>query len=643
MSATADRSASGPAPGGAVLRALTKLGAGVAIGIALQTVYTAYFGMFEPSLHRGAIIGAAAATLLLLKPAGAGRRGAAAALWWGVDLAMLMLLAAALWRFFAAADNLENALIDYERWEQWLGLGGVLVVLELTRRQFGWPLFAVCLLALLYCLFGQYLPTFLRHTGFPLDQTMQTLWFGLQGVFGLPTSVVLQLVLIFIVFGVVLEGTGAGAALIRIAFSLTGGSRGGPAHAAVMASAIFGTMSGSVAANVVGTGTITMPLIKQRGFSPAFAGAVEAAASTGGQIMPPVMGAAAFYMAQLTGHSYLAICAAALLPSLLYYLGLGAAVSLEARRLGIAKVPRAQRARLTRRDLIDSLMFVIPVVVIVLVMVSGRSPAMAGFWAVVSALALGFALNPDLRANPQRLWRTLSDAGAAGATIVIAVGAIGVIIGINNLTGIGLKFAFLVETLSDGSLIAGLLVMAGACLVLGMGMPTLPAYIIVVLVMGPAIRKLGVPDLAIHMFVFYFGVLSAITPPVALGAFAAAPIAGANPLTIGFVACRIAFAGFLIPFAFINTPGLLLVIGIEPARFGFALVELVLAIWLLTAALVGHEKRALAAWERLLRAALAATLLSGIWPVEIAALIAGGLLCLHHWGLEGRTARQAVP
>ena len=340
--------------------------------------------------------------------------------------------------------------------------------------------------------------------------------------------------------------------------------------------------------------------------------------------MPPVMGAAAFLMTNLAGVSYQVICIAALLPALLYYASLFVATAQEARRLGLEPFKPEERPRMEPGDGLKSLMFFLPLGAIITTLAMGRSPAMAGFWAAITTIVCAFVLNPALRADPKMLLRALAKGGVAGSQIMMAVGTIGVMIGVFELTGLGLKFATQVALLGDQTLFVALLLSAASCLVLGMGMPTLPAYLIVVLVLGTAMEKLGIPKLSVHLFVFYFGVLSAITPPVALAAVAAAPIAGAEPIRTGITALRLSLAGFIVPFVFIYEPSLLLVVGdFNLADFIWVMVRLLFAIWLLTTALSGFETARLAALSRVVRGVVGLAMLVTILPVQIVALAVG--------------------
>ncbi len=598
--------------------------------ISLFAFYTSGIGLFDETVSRVGTVAISMALVVLAFPLGGG-------LWRLVDLAVLLLGAAVFWRYFEIGAALEIGLYDFTDSDLWLGAVALLLLLELTRRVFGWPLVIVCALTLVYALFGDRLPWIFRHAGFPVYETLRTVWYSFDGVFGGPVAVVTSLILIFIVFGVVLEGVGAGPVLLKMAFSLTGRLRGGPAHAAIVASALFGTMSGSVAGNVVGTGVFTMPMIKQRGFPAKFAGGIEAAASSGGQFTPPVMGAVAFIMADVTGIPYLNICIAAVVPALFYYTSLFAAVAVYASRLGIQPIPPAERQRLTRQDWMMSLTFILPLLVIIVLLIAGWSPALSGFWATLAAIVIGFLLNAELRRQPQRLLSALAQAGRAGATIMVAVASVGMIIGVMNMTGLGIRFANVILALSGDSLFLALLLTMAGCLVLGMGMPTVPAYLIIVLIMGPAIEGLGVPTLVVHLFVVYFGVLSSITPPVALAAFAAAPICGAGPMATAVEAVKVAVIGFIIPFVFIYNPSLTLITAFTWPEFIWACLRLALAIWMLASGLGGYDRARLDFLSRAVRAAAGFLMLMPGLAIEAGAVASAFLMLAYDWrrGLAG--------
>lgn len=604
----------------------------IGVAIALQAIYVAIIGGWDITFGRAWILCGAVVVAILSNSLASHRHQAKSWtnhlpewLLWTIDITLIAVFIVGTLKFIQIQQLIEETIFQYQTLDIGIALAAVVVLLEATRRLFGLPIVIIAAFGILYCLYGQFLPGFLNHSGFTLNRSMQTIWYSFQGVYGMPMGVVLQVVLIFIVFGVILEGTGASDALIRASVALTGHTRGGPAHSAVVASAIFGSMSGSVTANVVGTGSFTIPMIKRRGFSPAMAGGIEAAASTGGQIVPPVMGAAAFLMADLTGEAYTTICIAALIPALFYYGSLFASISIQAGADGIEPLPASERPPLNRMDLMACLLFIIPIAVIVFVLVIGRSPALAGFWAIVAAILLG-ALNKKNRENRRVIWEVLKKAGQACAWIIIAVGCIGVILGVFNLTGLGISFASVVAEFSKFSLLAALMTTALAALVLGMGMPTLPAYLIIILVLGPVMQGLGAELLPTHMFVFYFGVLSAITPPVAIGAFAAAPIANAHPFSTAIAAVRLAIVGFIIPFIFVYEPSLLLVGDFNIYSFLRVAISLAVAIWLINTALIGFEREKLSILERAVRGVIGAGLLVQVPSLQYAFILVAILL-----------------
>tara|TARA_B100000614_G_scaffold259499_1_gene284232 strand:+ start:7226 stop:9121 length:1896 start_codon:yes stop_codon:yes gene_type:complete len=588
--------------------------------LVLGALAVAWFGVLDDALVRvgGLAIGV---VFLLLQSIERRRRaeGVGGAPLWMLDALLVVLMAVAVWRYSVISDMLDTGLYLLQPLDLWCGLGGLLALCELTRRVIGPPLVMVCLLAVLYAYWGEALPGLLAHAGIDYEDLVLTFWYSFDGVFGQPLAVVASTILVFIIFGTVLEALGIGRVLLSLSLRALGGFRGGAAYAAVLASALFGTVSGSVVANVVGTGVVTMPMIKRSGFSARFAGAVEAAASSGGQIMPPIMGAVAFIMADVTGIPYLQICLAALLPALLFYGSLFASVGAEARRVGIDRPDPASLPRLTRADGCLLSAFVVPLILIITMMILGRSPALAGLSAILAAIAMGLIFNPAARR-----WRTLGNilegSAAAGGVILVAVGAVGLIIAVMNQTGLGLRFAGAIQNVADGGLFLSLLLMALACLVLGMGMPTVPAYLIIILTMGPAVQALGVPTIAAHLFVVYFAVLSAITPPVALAAFAAAPVAGANPMGIGVVAMgRLALIGFLIPFVFVYSPSMLLIADFSAVEFIWSILRLLLAAWLIA----GLGARGRLAW--LTAVVLSLALVSPLLHVQLLAAGAGAL------------------
>ncbi|MCR9137719.1 MAG: TRAP transporter fused permease subunit [Alphaproteobacteria bacterium] len=608
-----------------------------------MALYSSGIGLLDPKLHR-----AGGFTLALIVGVAVARKTRSSkqmsqTLALGhvfLDAALIIAGVWSIWSFLYVQTEMETALYDVTNADAWPALAGLIVFLELTRRLWGWGLFSVGTLAVLYLLFGQDLPGILQHSGFSLREIAEALWYNTnKGVFGSITNIVLSTVFIFIIFGALLEGTGAGDTLLKFAFLATRRTRGGPAHAAILASSLFGTMSGSTVANIVGTGTFTIPMIKKRGFSPTFAAGIEATASSGGQIMPPIMGAAALVMADLTGAGYLNIIVAALLPALFYYFSLFAAVTVEARRQGIEVQPMTTDDKITPVDLINSVLFLGPIATVVISLLMGLSTSAAGFYAVVILLVLS-VINPKVRSNPMRVWRSFIGGSSSGATLLIAIAAIGILVGSLDTTGLGLKLANVIASVRGESLFSALLVAMIGALVLGMGMPTLPAYLIIILVMGPAIQALGISMLTAHMFVFYYGVASSLTPPVAIAAYAAAPIAGANPLMTSFMAFRLGMSKFIIPFIFAFYPTILIVEEFHLWPFVWIIARTLFCIWLFSSALSAHDRGRLSWAEVILRFACAIAMLTISPVIQLPAIALG--IALIAWDVRRGAPQQPV-
>ncbi len=590
-------------------------------------LYSSGIDLIDPKLHRagGFALALIVAVVTARRKREANRRPSlvAGVVHLAVDLSMIVAGLWAIWWFHFVQTRMEEALYDVSTSDALPAMAGLVVFLELCRRLWGWGLFAVGAFGVGYLLWGQDLPGLLAHTGFSLKEVAEALWYNTnKGVFGSITNIVLSTVFIFIIFGVLLEGTGAGDTLLKFAFLVTRRTRGGPAHAAILASSMFGTMSGSTVANIVGTGTFTIPMIRKRGFSDTFAAGIEATASSGGQIMPPIMGAAALVMADLTGVGYLNIIIAALFPALFYYFSLFAAVTVEARRQGIEVQPLDIDDRISRTDLINSVLFIGPILTVIGSLVMGTSTSAAGFNAVVVLLVLS-VVNPDVRRDPLRIWRSFLKGAQSGASLLIAIAAIGILVGSLDSTGLGLKLASLIAEIRGESLFSALLVAMVGALILGMGMPTLPAYLIIILVMGPAIQALGVSMLTAHMFVFYYGVASSLTPPVAIAAYAAAPIAGANPLMTAFMAFRLGMAKFIIPFIFAFHPEILIIEEFSLVPFLWIVARTCFCIWLFSSAFSGFDRRKLTLLEVVLRFGAAFAVLAASPAVQLPAIAIG--------------------
>ncbi len=544
-----------------------------------------------------------------------------------------------------------------------------ILVLYLTWRQFGSFIVGFCLFWVIYFFVRGWLPDWtgiLAGSEASFAQSIRSMvlnfWSQTGGMFGQPLQVVSGNVLIFIVFGAVLMASGAGELLMKIANRLTGRFTGGAAHAAVASSALFGTLSGAAISNVVSTGVMTIPVIKKSGFRPAFSAAVEAAASTGGQVMPPVMGVVAFFVAGQIGLEYRYIVIAAIVPALFFYLGIFLTVYFEARRQGVGPLPAEARTALSRRERVQCLVFVLPLGVLSYFLFAQPSVQKAGFYGFVVALVTALVLFPGFR-SWGRVYNACVNAGRMAASIVVIVAAIGLIVGLIQVSGFSGRLSLLLAQLANGPLFSTLIVVALGAIVLGMGLPPGATYFIIVIALSSGIDAVGIPPLTLHLFVVFFAVMSTVTPPVALAAFAAAPIAGADPVATGFQAARLALAGFIIPFVFVYHPAVLYQLQVLFAWFGDelpssnAMIDLALvswadlgwitvafamAMWLLTSALTGFEKAALGATARVLRAGLGLGVLLPNLAIAVPCLVAGaGAVALHRWRSNDPLSPQA--
>ena len=609
-----------------IIQSFSFISISAALALLIIAIYASGFALIDPKFHRALCCALALITIVLLP-----YRKIESSIKFLIsritlDFLIIVFGILTVLKFYDVQYILENELYDVTYFDGLYSIVGLGIFIEVCRRSWGYALFFVGVFAVIYLYFGSHFPSFLQHSGFNERLIGENLWYNMnKGVFGTITNIAVNTVFIFILFGVLLEGTGAGHTLLKFAFILTRRTRGGPAQAAILASSMFGTMSGSVVANIVGTGTFTIPMIKKRGFTPTFAGGIEATASSGGQIMPPIMGAAALVMADLTGINYLSIALAALIPALLYYFSLFSSVTMEARKQNIEIKELDIDSRITVRDWINSILFVVPIFLVIFSLLFGSSTSRAGFYAVISILVLSF-INPEIRKNPVKLLNSVIKGGTQGAKLLIAIVVISMLVGAIDSTGIGIKLASFMNELRGDSLFLSLtLAMIGA-LVLGMGMPTLPAYLIIIVVMGPALQNLGVSVLIAHLFVFYYGVASSLTPPVALAAYAAAPIAGSNPIITSLMAFRLGIAKFIIPFAFAYYPCLLIIENFSWLEFISIVPRLLISIWFINSALAKFDFTKLSWIEVILRLSVGFGILFMDVRIQIICLILGSVL-----------------
>lgn len=582
---------------------MAKFVAALAIAFSLFQLYTAAFGVLDAQLQRGIHLGFGLMLVYLLYPT---RKSWSRTRLHPLDLILAILGAAAPAYVVYEYQHLVMRAGTVTNTDLAVGVLGIVLVIEAARRVVGLPMVCVVLAFLAYAFLGPYMPGVLAHRGLTLSQLVSHIYYTTEGIFGIPLGVSSTFIFLFILFGAYLESTGLGKFFIDLANSIAGWASGGPAKVAVLSSGLMGTVSGSSVANVVGTGSLTIPMMKKLGYHKDFAGAVEAAASTGGQLMPPVMGAAAFLMAEFVGVPYIEVVGAAIVPALLYFAGILLGVHFEAKRNNLKGIPRSELPQMgellrTRGHL------ALPLIVIVYLLVSGYTPMRAALVAIVLAICCS-ALRKSTRMKPIEIVKGLENGARNVLGVLVACAAAGIIIGVVTKTGVGLKLASGLLDLSGGMMLPTMFFTMITAIILGMGVPTTANYVITSTIAAPAIVQMGVPVLAAHMFVFYFGIIADITPPVALAAYAGAGISGGNPLRTGINASKLAIAAFIIPYIFVLSP-VILMIDATPFTFITATLTAVIGMVALSSALIGH----LAADCKLL---------------ERVALIAGGLLMI---------------
>ena len=581
-------------PGSVALRWLINA---VAIAMSLYHMYVAAFGPPEAIIFRGTHLLFALTLVFLLYPIKP--RGAPG--WRAADLLLLALGYSFVLHIFTNYEYFTNRIIyidDLTTADKFYAIVAVAIVLEATRRVIGLALPLTAVAFLIYAI------GFTRITPQVL---MEQLYFSTEGIFGSTLGVSASYVMLFVLFGSFMERSGTGQLFMDFSMSLTGHTAGGPGKVAIVSSALFGTVSGSAVANVMVDGPITIPLMKRTGFRPPFAAAVEAVASTGGQIMPPVMGAAAFVMAEFLAVPYAQVALWAAIPALLYYVSLFFAVHFDAKRYKLAGVPKSELPRFFRVMAVRGHLFV-PILVVLVGLILGYSAPLCALAGALTCIPMAL-----LRASTRGGigWRNVFDALVDGArntlSVAMACACAGIVIGCVTITGLGITFTQFVIVLAQSSLVAALVLTAIAGIVLGMGMPTTPSYIVMVSLLVPAIIKLGAIPPAAHMFAFYFAILSAITPPVALAVFAAAGLAKSDLWATGWQAVRIAAATYIVPFMFVFEPSLMLIGDWFESLTSSA--SAVVGVMCLAAGLQGYLLREARWWERAVLVAAALLLI----------------------------------
>ncbi len=513
----------------------------------------------------------------------------------------------------------------------------VLLVLEATRRISGPALPILCIVFLLYGLFGRYVPGIFQHRGYTWTKIIQYLSIDIYGIYGSSIKVSATYIVIFIIFGEVMNKCGMGQLFNDLATSVAGGTKGGPAKVGVIASGLLGMINGAAVAVVVTTGSFTIPLMKKNKYSDEFSGAVVATASVGGQLMPPIMGAAAFVMAETLGVKYAVIVTAAIIPAIVYYAGILFQVQLRANKEKMFGLPKDQLPKIGE-VLKERGHLLVPIAFLVIMMfASGWTVLKIAFWSIILTIVVA-ELRPVSRMSPKDIYDAFAQAARSTVSVAISCACVGIIVGVCSLSGFALNIASAIISIGHQSIFLTLLFTMVTCMILGMGLPSIPSYLITATIAAPALVELGVPELSAHLFCFYFAMFANLTPPVALASFAAAGISGGNPMKTGWMSVKLAIAGFIVPYMFVFNPGLLL----ENVNFFsgvWILITSVIGVFLISVAAEGFL---FVKAPVLLRAVAAGTSLLLINSDPISDIV-GLVLCAGIIVVQRVLARTALP
>jgi TRAP transporter 4TM/12TM fusion protein len=588
---------------------LTLIAKGVSALFALFYLYTAGFGIFSSESHRGFYLLFSFLLCFIFYPAT--KKAPYNRALMALDGLLILLSTAAIVYWMDQYADYASYRVAYPNiWDTFWGSILILICLEVTRRVMGNTLAIVGLLFVVQLYLGPHLPGAFAHRGMTITRIIEFNYSTTEGIFGTVVSVFATYVMPFLVFGAFLQRSGGGQFFIDLAKALAGHISGGPALIAVWGSAVFGSMSGSPVANVVATGSFTIPMMKKSGFKADFAGAVEAAASTGGQFLPPIMGAAAFILATLTETTYAKIVVMASVPALLYYFSLTSMVYFHARKSGLRGLPKEDLPRVAE-VLRKGWYYAFTIVLAIYLIVAGFSPPVVAFWATVFVTACSM-LRKETRFTPARIFDTLDIAGKSGLTVAATAGTLGLVMGGITLSGLGVTFSHILLSFSGGSIFVTILLIMLISTIVGMGLPTTAAYIVLAILAAPSLVLMGVPLVQAHMLCFWLSMTSNITPPVCVAAFAAASISGGNPMKTGMHAFVLGIFMYLMPFSFVYVPQIL-IIGHSAA----SVIEIAFSYFFATVALAAFFQ----GW--LIR--------SLSWPVRVLCLVACVLMATPEW------------
>lgn len=599
--------------------ALKWIAYGGLLAFSLFQLYTAIFGVFTAQIQRSIHLGFALALIFLLFPASRKKKKSKFQItWYDAVFSLLGLVVGSYWPLFI--DDLVNRVGQVTSLDFLIGIIAMALILEATRRVVGLPITIIVVVFLLYALYGPYMPSFLAHRGLTIERLVQTMFFTTEGILGTPLGVSSTYIFLFLIFGSFLIKTGVGNYFNDLSIFVAGRRIGGPAKVAIFSSALQGTISGSSVANVVTSGAFTIPMMKRLGYSKEFAGAVEASSSTGGQIMPPIMGAAAFLMVEFIGGgiSYWDIAKAAAIPAILYFAGIWIMTHFEAKRIGLRGLTKEEIP--SKKEILKNIYLLVPIVAVVVLLMSGMSVTRSALISIVVTI-VGSAIRKETRISVRDFFDALVDGARTALGVAAATAAAGMIVGVVTKTGLGLKLANGLIDLAGGSMILTLFFTMIAALILGMGSPTTANYVITSTIAAPALILLGAPALSAHLFVFYFGIIADITPPVALAAFAASGVSGGEPIKTGILSSKLAIAAFIIPYIFVLSPEMLM-IDTTWYKLVWVVITSFIGMIAIGAAMVGYWYRPLAVIERLLAVAAGIML---IIPEGITDMIGLGL------------------
>lgn len=628
---------------------LTGIIAVLALGMALFHLYSGGIQLFPATQQRAIHLGLAFALVFLLHPLfkkkkTEGEEGEQVergiSLWINIILAILSLVVG----IYMTVRYLELPLElnSPSTFTLIIGVLVILLTLEVARRMLGLALPIIAIVFLVYAFIGDKLPLMIQHSGYSFERIITQIGLTNQGIFGIPLGVSASYIVLFVIFGSMLERSGAGDMFMDLAMALVGRFRGGAAKVSIVASALFGSISGSQVANVVTTGVLTIPLMKRGGYKPEYAAAVESVASTGGMILPPVMGAVAFLMADFLQISYAQVAFAALVPAILYYVAIFIMVDLRAAKEGLkaTEVTDVEHKIDLKRLMITRGHLMLPLIFLVyLLMVVQLTATAAAFWAIIT-VPIVCLFRKETRMSFRQITEALQEGIKLSLMVVAACSSAGIVIGVIDMTGMGLRFSSVLLELAGGNLLLLCILTMLASIVMGMGLPPVASYLVLAILAAPAMVEMGVPPLAAHLFIFYYGTLSAITPPVALAAYAAAGISQTSPMKVAIVACRLALVAFIVPFMFVYGPALILV-G-SAGSIAFAIVTALIGVYAIGVSLEGYFLSRINIVNRVILFGGAILLIMVGWVTSLIGFAIISAVLLYEWKIKALRSKNTI-